>query len=109
MSDFNKYANAVFPVSELYIQLDTNTGPNGESNIQLFKSSIMKMPKIESQPVITSEFPFFTKYVRYPSYIERRSWKTRYEFFFNRAIFMDRLRKEIVKNKDKIADPESPS
>ena len=100
MTDFNKYANAVFPVSALYIQLDTNTGPKGESNVQLFKSSMLKMPKTGTPPVLTSEFPFFTKYVRYPSSIERKPWKTRYEFFFNRAIFMDLLRKEIVKTPD---------
>lgn len=98
MSDFEKYANIVFPVSALHIQLDTNTGPKGERNIQLFKSGMLQMPKMGSTPVLTSEFPFFTKYVRYPSSIEHKSWKKKYEFFFNRAIFMDRLRKEIVQN-----------
>jgi len=98
MTDSDKFANAVFPVSALYIQLDTNTGPNGESNIQLFKRGMIKMPKMDTQPLLTSEYPFFTKHVRYPKTIERKDWKTKYEFFFNRVLFMDRLRKEIVRN-----------
>jgi hypothetical protein len=109
--------NIIFPVSALYIQLDTNTGKgpdnkgpdnkgtNGENgqnnrNIQLFKRSMIKMPKMDVQPILKSEYPFFTKNVRYPSSIEREIWKTKYEFFFNRELFVDRLRREIDKNPD---------
>ena len=100
MTDSYKYANASFPVSALYIQIDTNTGPNGDSNIQLFKRGMIKMPRMNTPPLLTSEYPFFTKHVRYPSSIERKDWKTKYEFFFNRVLFIDRLRKEIARNPD---------
>lgn len=106
--------NIVFPVSALYIQLDTNAGISANTdskedkgqdttpsrNIQLFKRSMIKMPKMDVQPVLKSEYPFFTKNVRYPSSIEREPWKTKYEFFFNRELFVDRLRREIDKNPD---------
>jgi hypothetical protein len=90
----------IFPVSPLYIQLDTNTGTNGNSEIHLFKRSMLKMPKMNTDPILTSEYPFFTKNVRYPSSIQRATWKTKYEFFFNRVIFIDRLRKEIELESD---------
>ena len=98
MSENNNATNIVFPVSALYIQLDTNTGKGGDVNVQLFKRSMIKMPKMDTPPILASEYPFFTKNVRYPSSIERSDWKTKYEFFFNRELFMDRLRKEIGKN-----------
>ena len=100
MPDTEDKKPIIFPVSVLHIQLNTNTGPKGERNIQLFKRSMIKMPKIDIPPVLTSEYPLFTKYVRYPKSIERADWKTKYEFFFNREIFMDNLRKEIDKNSD---------
>jgi hypothetical protein len=53
------------------------------------------MPKMNTQPIITSEYPFFTKNVRYPSSIEGADWKAKYEFFFNRPLFIEMLRKEI--------------
>ena len=86
-----------FAVSTLYIQLDTNTGEDGERNIQLFKRSMLKMPKMVIPPILTSEYPFFTKDVRYPSTIESADWKTKYEFFFNREIFRKKLAKVIEK------------
>ena len=98
MSEFEKTKGAIFPVSALYIQLDTNTGTDGESSIQLFKRSMIKMPKMDTPPLLTSEYPFFTKNVRYPKSIENDDWKDKYEFFFNRELFMDRLRTEIEKN-----------
>ena len=98
MSEFEKTKSVIFPVSALYIQLDTNTGANGESNIQLFKRSMIKMPKMDTPPQLTSEYPFFTKNVRYPKSIENDDWKKKYEFFFNRVMFMDRLREEIEHN-----------
>ena len=55
---------------------------------------------MNTPPLLTSEYPFFTKHVRYPSSIERKDWKTKYEFFFNRVLFIDRLRKEIARNPD---------
>jgi hypothetical protein len=85
----------IFPVSSLYIQLDTNTGPNGESKIQLFKRGMIKMPKMDTPPILTNDFPFFTKNVRYPKSIENESWRKKYEFFFNRDLFIERLRKHI--------------
>lgn len=85
----------IFPVSLLHIHLDTNTGTNGESNVQLFKRSMIKMPKIDIPPILKSEYPFFTKNVRYPSSIENADWKTKYEFFFNRDSFIKRLNEEI--------------
>lgn len=88
----------IFPVSSLHIQLDTNTGKNGESSVQLFKRSMIKMPKIDIPPVLRSEYPFFTKNVRYPSSIENADWKTKYEFFFNRDSFITRLNTEIANN-----------
>lgn len=90
--------NIIFPVSLLYIQLDVNIrdGKNSNGpNIHLFKRSMLKMPKMNTKPLLTSEYPFFTKNVRYPSSIERADWKTRYEFFFNRPLFIERLRQEI--------------
>ena len=98
MSGNKNTKDIIFPVTVLYIQLDTNTGENGESNVQLFKKSMIKMPKMDAPPILTSEYPFFTKNVRYPKAIENYDWKSKYEFFFNRVLFMDRLRKEIDKN-----------
>ena len=98
MTESTKSNNVMFPVSALYIQLDTNAGPNGTSEIHLFKRSMIKMPKMNTQPILTSEYPFFTKNVRYPRSIERKDWKTKYEFFFNRVLFIDRLKKEIKNN-----------
>jgi hypothetical protein len=95
-----KPANVLFPVSALYIQLDTNTGPNGESAVQLFKRSMIKMPKMDTPPIMNSDFPFFTKNVRYPGYIENAEWKTKYEFFFNRDLFIEKLKKYIKKHPD---------
>ena len=74
MSLNNDTQKIIFPVSSLYIQLDTNTGPNGESNIQLFKRGMIKMPKMDTPLILTNEFPFFTKNVRYPKSIESESW-----------------------------------
>ena len=92
-------SNVIFPVSLLYIQLDLNVGEKKDGrNIQLFKRSMIKMPKMNTQPIITSEYPFFTKNVRYPSSIEGADWKAKYEFFFNRPLFIERLRKEIDAN-----------
>ena len=98
MSEFENTKSVIFPVSTLYIQLDTNTGANGEGSIQLFKRSMIKMPKMDTPPLLTSEYPFFTKNVRYPKSIENDDWKDKYEFFFNRQLFMDRLRTEIEMN-----------
>ena len=95
-----KPANVIFPVSALYIQLDTNTGKDGASDIQLFKRSMIKMPKMDAPPRMNSEYPFFTKNVRYPDSIERAEWKTKYEFFFNRDMFMDTLKKHITTHPD---------
>lgn len=95
MSLSNDTQTIIFPVSSLYIQLDTNTGQNGESKIQLFKRGMIKMPKMDTSPILTSEFPFFTKNVRYPKSIENESWRKKYEFFFNRDLFIERLRKHI--------------
>ena len=91
----------IFPVSLLYIQLDVNVGGNKnskESNMHLFKRSMLKMPKMNTKPILTSEYPFFTKNVRYPRSIERADWRTKYEFFFNRPLFIERLRQEIDAN-----------
>ena len=98
MSETEKTKSVIFPVSALYIQLDTNTGANGEGSIQLFKRSMIKMPKMDTPPLLNSEYPFFTKNVRYPKSIENDDWKAKYEFFFNRELFMDRLRIEIDNN-----------
>ena len=87
--------NIIFPVSELYIQLDTNTGPDGESNVKLFKRSMIKMPKMDTPPILTNDFPYFTKNVRYPESIQNETWRKKYEFFFNRDLFVDRLRSHI--------------
>jgi len=98
MDEVDNIKGVIFPVSVLYIQIDTNTGTNGESVIQLFKRSMIKMPKMDTPPLLTSEYPFFTKNVRYPKSMENQDWKSKYEFFFNRELFMDRLRKEIDEN-----------
>jgi hypothetical protein len=90
----------IFQVFELYVQLDTNTGPNGESKIELFKRSMLKLPKMDTPPILNSEFPLFTKDVRYPRSLERESWKTKYEFLFNRDLFVERLRKEVESNSE---------
>jgi hypothetical protein len=90
----------IFPVSSLYIQLDTNTGPNGESKTQLFKRGMIKMPKMDTPLNLTSEFPLFTKNVRYPRSIENESWNKKYEFFFNRDIFIERLRNHVDKSSE---------
>jgi hypothetical protein len=92
--------NVIFPVSLLYIQLDVNIGGNEkkEQNIQLFKRSMIKMPLMNTPPIVSSEYPFFTKNVRYPASIENADWKVKYQFFFNRKLFVDRLRKEIDDN-----------
>lgn len=100
MTTTNNTQSNTFTVSTLYIQLDTNTGENGERNIQLFKRSMIKMPKMFKQPILTSEYPFFTKDVRYPKTIESADWKTKYEFFFNREIFRKKMIKITEKNKN---------
>lgn len=82
-----------FPLSVLQIQLDTNA-----DGLKLFKRSMIKPPKTSRVPLLTSELPFFTRYVEYPSWIEKAPWQTRYEFFFNRDIFIDTLRKAIKKH-----------
>lgn len=87
--------NVIFPYSVLYIQLDTNTGKNGESSVQLFKRTMIKMPKMDVVPIFTSEYPFFTKNIKYPKSLERADWRTKYEFFFNRQVFLDKLNKQI--------------
>lgn len=91
----------LFPVSVLNIQLDTNV-----DGVKTFKRSMLKTPKTSRVPALTSEYPFFTKYVKYPSWIEYEPWQTRFEFFFNRDMFIDRLRKAVKKN-DKIWIPKS--
>lgn len=93
MSQIKK--NVIFPYSVLYIQLDTNTGKNGESSVQLFKRTMIKMPKMDVVPIFTSEYPYFTKNIKYPKSLERADWKTKYEFFFNRQVFLDKLNKQI--------------
>jgi len=93
----NKTPKNTFAVSTLYIQLDTNATENGERNVQLFKRSMLKMPNMDTPPMLTSEYPFFTKYVRYPNTIESADWKTKYEFFFNREIFRNTLTNNIAK------------
>lgn len=80
----------IFPVSELNIKLDTNVG-----EAVSFNRGMIKLPKMSDPPEMTSELPFFTKYVRYPSDIQNADWKTRYEFFFNRDKFVDTLREAI--------------
>jgi len=92
--------NIIFPVSLLYIQLDVNVDGEDKKkpNIHLFKSSMLKMPKMNTMPLLTSEFPFFTKNVRYPASIENADWKVKYQFFFNRPLFVERLRQEIEDN-----------
>lgn len=90
-----KESEILFPVAPLHIQLDTNV-----DGVKLFKRSMIKLPKTSRVPLLTSEFPFFTRKVQYPSSIQNEPWQSRYEFFFNRDIFIDRLRKAIVANKD---------
>ena len=89
-SNYTPQRSVVFPVSELNIKLDTNVG-----KIETFKRGMVQLPKMPNPPNMTNEFPFFTRNVRYPSYIQSADWKTRYEFFFNRDIFVETLRKEI--------------
>jgi len=85
----------IFPVSNLHIQLDTNTGKDGESKIELFKRSMIKMPEMDVPPILNSELPFFTKNVRYPLSIQDAGWSEKYNFFFNRDLFVGRLREHI--------------
>jgi hypothetical protein len=87
-----KETDILFPVSILNIQLDTNV-----DGVKQFKRGMIKTPKTSRVPILTSDSPFFTRHVKYPFWIERASWQTRYEFFFNRDVFIDTLRKEIVK------------
>lgn len=105
MSTQKNIKNVIFPMSVLHIQLDTNTGPNGESRVELFKRTMIKMPKMDVAPIFDSEFPYFTKNVEYPKSIERADWKTKYEFFFNRRVFLDRLRKDIDRDESIFAKP----
>jgi len=100
MSNPDNTKLVIFPITTLYIQLDTNTGENGNGSLQLFKRSMIKMPKMNVPPLLNSDYPFFTKNVRYPSSIEDADWKTKYEFFFNRENFTNRLRDEIDDNPD---------
>ena len=97
--------NVIFPYSVLYIQLDTNTGKNGESSVQLFKRTMIKMPKMDVVPIFTSEYPYFTKNIKYPKSLERADWKTKYEFFFNRQIFLDKLNKQIELDESSFIKP----
>ena len=97
--------NVIFPYSVLHIQLDTNTGKDGESSVHLFKRTMIKMPKMDVPPIFNSEYPFFTKNVRYPRSLESADWKTKYEFFFNRQIFLNRLNKVISDNESNFIKP----
>ena len=94
-------SDIIFPVSTINIKLDTNVGES-----EYFKGSMIKLPKMEEPPKMTSETPFFTKYVRYPSYIETADWKTRFEFFFDRDRFVETLRAEIIADSSIFKKPE---
>lgn len=94
-------ASITFAVSELNIQLNTNV-----AGMQPFKRGMLKLPKMTDPPTMTSELPFFTNYVKYPSYIQYSDWKTRFEFFFNRDIFVDTLRAEIENDSSIFRRPE---
>lgn len=92
--------NVIFPISGLHIRLDTNIEQReelGEENKEflLFKRTMIKMPKMDISPVFDSEIPYFTKNVKYPKSLENSDYKAKYEFFFNRRIFVDILRREI--------------
>ena len=91
----------IFPVSELYIKIDSNVG----ESLQSFNRGMIKLPKMSTAPIMTSDTPFFTRYVRYPSDIESADWKTRFEFFFDRDTFVDRLRREIANDPSIFKDP----
>lgn len=80
------------PVSKINIQLNTNIGEAP----QLFKRGMIKLPKLDEPPNVNSEVPYFTKYVKYPAWIQSSPWKERMEFFFNREVFTKMLREELV-------------
>ena len=105
--------NIIFPVSPLHIQLNTNLRTNTTTDVKdeskdltknesdkaiLFKRSMLKMPKMNISPVLTSEFPFFTRNVRYPESIQTLEWRKRYEFFFNKELFISKLKQEAIDN-----------
>jgi len=81
------------PVLKINIQLNTNVGDKPE----LFRRSMLKLPKMDEDPIVNSDLPYFTKVVKYPSWIQSRSWKERMEFFFNREIFTKTLRDELTR------------
>lgn len=81
------------PVLKMNIQLNTNVGDKPE----LFRRSMLKLPKMDEDPNVNSDLPYFTKVVKYPSWIQSRSWKERMEFFFNREIFTKTLRDELTR------------
>ena len=97
----DKPSDIIFPVSTLNIKLDTNVG-----EAEYFKRSMIKLPKMDEPPKTTSDTPFFTKYVRYPGYIENADWKTRFEFFFDRDKFVETLRTEILADSSIFKKPE---
>ena len=80
------------PVSKINIQLNTNIGEKPE----LFKRSMIKLPKLDEAPNVNSDVPYFTKYVKYPGWIQSSTWKERMEFFFNREVFTKTLRDELI-------------
>jgi hypothetical protein len=105
--------NIIFPVSPLHIKLSTNLSKNESKDVKdeskdliktendksiLFKRSMLKMPKMNIAPVLTSEFPFFTRNVRYPESIQNLEWGKRYEFFFNKDLFVSKLKQEAIDN-----------
>jgi hypothetical protein len=101
MATVNTETNITFPVVELNIQLNTNV-----AGMQSFKRGMLKLPKMPDAPEMTSELPFFTRNVRYPSYIQNADWKTRFEFFFDRDVFVETLRKEIANDPSIFKRPE---
>jgi hypothetical protein len=80
------------PVSKINIQLNTNIGEKPE----LFKRSMIKLPKLDEAPNVNSDVPYFTKYVKYPGWIQSGTWKERMEFFFNREVFTKTLRDALI-------------
>ena len=101
MATSNTPRNITFTVAKLNIQLNTNV-----AGIQPFKRGMLKLPKMTDAPEMTSELPFFTTYVKYPSHIQNSDWKTRFEFFFNRDTFVETLRKEIENDPSIFKRPE---
>lgn len=85
-----------FPVSTIRIKLDLNL--DKKNNSIIFDRSMIQTPVTTRKPGVTSDKPFFTKHIKYPSQLESKIWQDKFLFFFDRDTFVKKLQKHVAEN-----------